>query len=180
MAYSDFTLADLEEQFGVKNLRKHLFTQIAPVLPSEKLLFDLAEGEAELVAGFHTEYGGFKMLMFFIGEYGHMMIASGLLATFYFGGYLIPGITPDEVYQFGLNLLGSEIAASIFNSVAHFLMYNVKFAIFLWIFIQVRWTLPRFRYDQLMDLGWKTMLPWALGNTIVTAIVIFCAAYFKF
>lgn len=147
---------------------------------SNRLPFDLAEGEAELVAGFHTEYGGFKMLMFFIGEYGHMMIASGLLATFYFGGYLIPGITPNEVYQFGLDQLGSELAANIFNTVVHFLMYNLKFAIFLWIFIHVRWTLPRFRYDQLMDLGWKTMLPWALGNTIITSVIIFCGAYFKF
>lgn len=147
---------------------------------SNRLPFDLAEGEAELVAGFHTEYGGFKMLMFFIGEYGHMMIASGLMTTFYFGGYLIPGIAPAEVYQLGLDWFGSETSASIFNSVVHFLSYNLKFAIFLWIFIHVRWTLPRFRYDQLMDLGWKTMLPWALGNTILTAVVIFASAYFIF
>ena len=145
---------------------------------SNRLPFDLAEGEAELVAGFHTEYGGFKMLMFFIGEYGHMMIASGLMTTFFFGGYLIPGLTPNEVYQAGLNLFGTETGAGIFNSVAHFLSYNIKFAIFLWIFIHVRWTLPRFRYDQLMDLGWKTMLPWALANTIITAAVIFAANYF--
>lgn len=147
---------------------------------SNRLPFDLAEGEAELVAGFHTEYGGFKMLMFFIGEYGHMMIASGLMTTFYFGGYLIPGIAPAEVYQAGLSWFGSETAASIFNSVVHFLSYNIKFAVFLWIFIHVRWTLPRFRYDQLMDLGWKTMLPWALGNTILTAVVLFASAYFIF
>ncbi len=145
---------------------------------SNRLPFDLAEGEAELVAGFHTEYGGFKMLMFFIGEYGHMMIASGLMTTFFFGGYLIPGLTPNDVYQMGLNWFGSETGANIFNSVAHFLSYNVKFAIFLWIFIHVRWTLPRFRYDQLMDLGWKTMLPWALANTIITAAIIFAANYF--
>lgn len=146
---------------------------------SNRLPFDLAEGESELVAGFHTEYGGFKMLMFFIGEYGHMMIASGLMATFYFGGYLIPGVTPAEVYQFGLNNFGSETAASIFNTVAHFLMYNVKLAIFLLILFKCAGHYPGFRYDQLMDLGWKTMLPWSLGNTIVTAVVIFCAAYFN-
>ncbi len=147
---------------------------------SNRLPFDLAEGEAELVAGFHTEYGGFKMLMFFIGEYGHMMIASGLMATFFFGGYSIWNFTPQEVYQWGLSIFGNDTAASIFNTVLHFLSYNVKFAIFLWIFIQVRWTLPRFRYDQLMELGWKTMLPWALGNTIVTATIIFVTSYFKF
>ncbi len=144
---------------------------------SNRLPFDLAEGEAELVAGFHTEYGGFKMLMFFIGEYGHMMIASGLMATFFFGGYGIPGLSIKEGYELGLNIFGTELGAGIFNTGIHFLCYLLKFAIFLWIFIQVRWTLPRFRYDQLMDLGWKTMLPWALGNTMVTAIVIIAAAY---
>ncbi len=147
---------------------------------SNRLPFDLAEGEAELVAGFHTEYGGFKMLMFFIGEYGHMMIASGLMATFFFGGYGIPYVSIQDVQNFGMNLFGSEIAANVFNTVVHFLCYNIKFGLFLWIFIWVRWTLPRFRYDQLMDLGWKTMLPWALVNTMVTAAVMFVTTYFMF
>lgn len=145
---------------------------------SNRLPFDLAEGEAELVAGFHTEYGGFKMLMFFIGEYGHMMIASGLMTTFFFGGYSIWNFTPQEVYQFIFGIVGSELIANILNTVVHFLSYNIKFAVFLWIFIHVRWTLPRFRYDQLMDLGWKTMLPWSLANAMITAFVIFAATYF--
>lgn len=143
---------------------------------SNRLPFDLAEGEAELVAGFHTEYGGFKMLMFFIGEYGHMMIASGLATTFFFGGYGIPGISVADMHQVIMGWGLSDIAAQGVNALIHFLSYNVKFAIFLWIFIHVRWTLPRFRYDQLMDLGWKTMLPWALANTIVTAGVIYAVA----
>ena len=145
---------------------------------SNRLPFDLAEGEAELVAGFHTEYGGFKMLMFFIGEYGHMMIASGLMTTFFFGGYSIWNFTPQEVQQFIFGIVGSELLANILNTVVHFLSYNLKFAVFLWIFIHVRWTLPRFRYDQLMDLGWKTMLPWSLANAMITATVIFAATYF--
>ncbi len=142
---------------------------------SNRLPFDLAEGEAELVAGFHTEYGGFKMLMFFIGEYGHMMIAAGLATTFFFGGYGIPGITVAELQATIVGWGFSEQGANYMNALLHFLMYNVKFGLFLWIFIHVRWTLPRFRYDQLMDLGWKTMLPWALANTIVTAVVIYVA-----
>lgn len=140
---------------------------------SNRLPFDLAEGEAEIVAGFHTEYGGFKMLMFFIGEYGHMMIAAGLATTFFFGGYGIPGITVEELHQTIMGWGYSEVGAQALNALFHFLSYNVKFAIFLWIFIHVRWTLPRFRYDQLMDLGWKTMLPWALANTVVTALAIY-------
>lgn len=146
---------------------------------SNRLPFDLAEGEAELVAGFHTEYGGFKMLMFFIGEYGHMMIASGLMVTFYFGGYSIWAATPGDVQQWFADTLSvSNQVANILSVIAHFLCYTIKFAVFLWIFIHVRWTLPRFRYDQLMDLGWKTMLPWALANTIITATVIFVTSYF--
>ena len=144
---------------------------------SNRLPFDLAEGEAELVAGFHVEYGGFKMLLFFIGEYGHMMVASGLMATFFFGGYglPIPGLTPDVVLEWAKTICETSGGASGLTALIFFLSFFVKFAIFLWIFIQVRWTLPRFRYDQLMDLGWKTMLPWALGNTILTAIVLFVA-----
>jgi NADH-quinone oxidoreductase subunit H len=140
---------------------------------SNRLPFDLAEGEAELVAGFHTEYGGFKMLLFFIGEYGHMMVASGLMATFFLGGYNIPWTTAEGVYQWVFGFVGSANAASALTALIHFAMFFAKLGVFLWIFIWVRWTLPRFRYDQLMDLGWKTMLPWALANTIVTAIVIF-------
>jgi NADH-quinone oxidoreductase subunit H len=141
---------------------------------SNRLPFDLAEGEAELVAGFHTEYGGFKFNMFFIGEYAHMMIASGLMATFYLGGYSLGWWTPDQVHAWFAGY--SPMVASILTALVHFIAFNIKFFIFLWIFIWVRWTLPRFRYDQLMDLGWKTMLPWALGNTVLTAFIIYMAA----
>jgi NADH-quinone oxidoreductase subunit H len=145
---------------------------------ANRLPFDLAEGEAELVAGFHVEYGGFKMLMFFIGEYGHMMIASALMVLFFFGGYdpRFPFFVSVEEVQAWANVkFLSTSMSSLVASLICFGAFFIKFAAFIWIFIQVRWTLPRFRYDQLMDLGWKTMLPWALGNTIVTAIVIFVA-----
>jgi NADH-quinone oxidoreductase subunit H len=135
---------------------------------SNRLPFDLPEAEGELVAGFHTEYGGFKMLMFYIGEYGHMMVASALLATFYFGGYGIPGLTPADV-QAWFSGFGPTVQSLLTALVFH-LSLLVKIAFFLWVFVWIRWTLPRFRYDQLMDLGWKTMLPWALANVVVTAI----------
>ena len=142
---------------------------------SNRLPFDLPEGEAELVAGFHVEYGGFKMLMFFIGEYGHMMVASGLMTAFFFGGWSNPFLSHDQVVAWTESLVGMGPLSSLLTSLIFFVSFFVKFAIFMWIFIQVRWTLPRFRYDQLMDLGWKTMLPWALANTILTAVVIFAA-----
>ena len=127
--------------------------------------FDLPEAEAELVAGYHTEYGGLKMLMFYMGEYGHMMVASALLVTFYFGGWDLP-------YPLDSGILRDLFPSSFLYSFFMFLIFMVKVLFFLWIFIWVRWTLPRFRYDQLMNLGWKTMLPWALFNTVVTAFVV--------
>ncbi|MNJ91091.1 NADH-quinone oxidoreductase subunit H [compost metagenome] len=143
---------------------------------SNRLPFDLAEGESELVAGFHTEYGGFKFNMFFIGEYGHMMIAAGLMALFFFGGFGIPYVSVAQVQEWAATVTSSPGWASALTAGVHFLSFFVKFAVFMWIFIWVRWTLPRFRYDQLMDLGWKTMLPWALANTIITALVIYIAS----
>lgn len=139
---------------------------------SNRLPFDLAEGEAELVAGFHTEYGGFKMLLFFIGEYGHMLVASGLMATLFFGGYEIPFVSPEAVYQTMLGVTGGATSASVLTGFIHFGVMLAKIAVFLWIFLHVRWSQPRFRFDQLMDLGWKTMLPWALVNTMATAAII--------
>lgn len=138
---------------------------------SNRLPFDLPEAEGELVAGFHTEYGGFALLMFYIGEYGHMMVGSALMVTFFFGGYSLPiwDITPDVVMKSLFSGMSANIASLLTSLVFH-VVFLVKLIIFLWIFIWVRWTLPRFRYDHLMDLGWKTMLPWALFNTVLTAI----------
>jgi NADH-quinone oxidoreductase subunit H len=143
---------------------------------SNRLPFDLAEGESELVAGFHTEYGGFKFNMFFIGEYGHMMISAGLMTLFFFGGFGIPYVSVAQVQEWAAHVTSTAGGASGLVAILHFMSFMIKFSVFLWIFIWVRWTLPRFRYDQLMDLGWKTMLPWALGNTVLTAFVIYIAS----
>jgi NADH-quinone oxidoreductase subunit H len=138
---------------------------------TNRLPFDLPEAEGELVAGYHTEYGGFKMNMFYIGEYGHMLVASALMSTFYFGGYtLYPWFTPEKVAAWFSAFTPTQ--ASLLTALVLHVVLMAKILFFLWVFIWVRWTLPRFRYDQLMDLGWKTMLPWALVNTIITAIVI--------
>lgn len=138
---------------------------------TNRLPFDLPEAEGELVAGFHTEYGGLKMLMFYIGEYGHMMVASALLVTMFFGGYNIPLVSSAEVVQFFAAQGFGVNAAQLVAMLSLHVVFLVKVLFFLWVFVWVRWTLPRFRYDQLMDLGWKTMLPWALANVIVTAAI---------
>ena len=140
---------------------------------TNRLPFDLPEAESELVAGYHTEYGGMKMLMFYIGEYGHMMVASALLIIFYFGGYNIPLVSPEELGELFSLVIANEWVVSLMVSLTLFAVMFIKILFFLWVFIWVRWTLPRFRYDQLMDLGWKVMLPWALGNTILTMILVF-------
>lgn len=143
---------------------------------ANRLPFDLPEAEGELVAGYHTEYAGFKFNMFFIGEYGHMLVASALMVIFYFGGYTIyPWLTPETVGQWFAGM--SPTGASLMTALVLHVVLLAKIVFFLWIFIWVRWTLPRFRYDQLMDLGWRTMLPWALFNTILTAIVILIMRY---
>lgn len=139
---------------------------------TNRLPFDLPEAEAELVAGYHTEYGGIKMNMFYIGEYGHMLVASALMSIFYFGGYNIPFVSPEQVSAWIASHGFSPTAISLLTALLLHVCLLIKILFFLWVFIWVRWTLPRLRYDQLMDLGWKSMLPWALANTVVTAVVL--------
>jgi NADH-quinone oxidoreductase subunit H len=126
--------------------------------------FDLAEAEGELVAGFHTEYNSAKFAAFFLGEYVSMFVLSCLASTVFFGGWQVPFVSYDAL----VTMLGSP------NFVAPIgiLMLLLKAAFFMWVYIWVRWTLPRFRYDQLMSLGWKFMLPIGLANVVVTAIVL--------
>lgn len=142
---------------------------------TNRLPFDLPEAEGELVVGYHTEYGGLKMLMFYIGEYGHMMVGSAIATTLFFGGYNIPFVTPEQVSAFWSAQGFMTTGASILTALTLHIVFFIKVLFFLWVFIWVRWTLPRFRYDQLMDLGWKTMLPWALANVLVTAGVMVAA-----
>ena len=137
----------------------------ALIAECNRIPFDLPEAEAELVAGYHTEYGGIKLILFYIGEYAHMMVSSALMVLFYFGGFNLYPLSEESL----LKLLGSEIGVSFIL----FLVFLLKFLVFLFIFMWIRWSLPRFRYDQLMDLGWKSLLPWALFNTVLTALFIY-------
>lgn len=125
-----------------------------------RLPFDMPEGEPEIVAGYHTEYGGIKFSMFMMSEYVAMMTASSLITTIYLGGYSIPWV--DSV------ALAARIG-SIPASLLHLAAFSAKTGFFLWLFIWVRWTLPRFRYDQVMTLGWKRLVPLGLANALVTA-----------
>jgi NADH-quinone oxidoreductase subunit H len=126
---------------------------IAVFAETNRLPFDLAEAEAELVAGFHTEYSAFKFGMFFMGEYANIIAASGLVVTLYFGGWSLPGIAFTGVW----------------GALASIAVFFVKTLAFIALFIWVRWTFPRFRYDQLMDLGWKVLLPLSFFHLIAVA-----------
>ncbi|GAA4303339.1 NADH-quinone oxidoreductase subunit NuoH [Compostibacter hankyongensis] len=121
--------------------------------------FDLAECESELVGGFHTEYSSMKLGFYLFSEYINMFISSAVMATLYFGGYSFPGMDSLHVSP---NLLG------ILGIVALF----IKIVLFLFFFMWVRWTIPRFRYDQLMNLGWKVLIPLALVNLLITGGIV--------
>jgi len=138
---------------------------------TNRLPFDLPEGESEIVAGYHLEYGAMKFALFMMAEYLNMTTASGLLATLYFGGWqLLPGMGwLLGVCQESLALTG--VAAEWARILFEVSSFSIKVGFFMWLFVWVRWTLPRFRYDQLMDLGWKVMLPLSLANIFITAIL---------
>ena len=136
---------------------------IAAFAETNRLPFDLPEAEAELVTGYHTEYSAMKFSMFFIAEYAAMITMSCLIATLFFGGWDIPFTQWDEG------------PPSIARFAATLLAFGAKATFFLLCYIWIRWTLPRFRFDQLMELGWKVMLPVALGYIVVIAFVVWGA-----
>ncbi|RYU89489.1 NADH-quinone oxidoreductase subunit NuoH [Mucilaginibacter terrigena] len=123
--------------------------------------FDLPECETELVGGYHTEYSSMKLGFYLFAEYINMFISSAVMATLYWGGYNYPGM--DWVTAHVGPVIGPLIGTAVFFA---------KIFAFIFFFMWVRWTIPRFRYDQLMDLGWKILIPLAIANIVVTGIVI--------
>ena len=133
---------------------------VASFAETNRSPFDLPEAEQELVGGYHTEYSSMKFALFYVAEYSNIVISSCIITTLYLGGYQFPyletfGLTPFWV------------------SIIQVLTFLVKASIALFTFIWVRWTLLRFRFDQLMHLGWYVMLPLSLANLIVTAFVVY-------
>ncbi len=207
---------------------------VAAFAETNRTPFDLAEGEAEIVAGYHTEYSSMKFALFFMAEYANMVVASIIIATLFLGGYQVPFVTTEMLranphytltaililtaitflifsyivykraktygkyfkeplgqkeyfilaYLFigisilalvlipvALNLEYSVLASQIIAALFQISMLFAKAMIFLWLYVHARWTLPRFRYDQLMNMGWKLMLPISLLNVILTGII---------
>ena len=138
--------------------RWNLFTQVvgavvfmvAVFAETNRVPFDLPEAEAELVAGYHTEYSSIRFAAFYMSEYIHMTVGAALMTVLFLGGWHLPGIELQYAGWFG--------------AVASIAIFAAKVAFLMWCFVWVRWTLPRFRYDQLMALGWKVMVPLATLN----------------
>ena len=134
---------------------------ISAFAETNRLPFDLPEAESELVAGYHTEYSSMKFSMFFIAEYANMLTTSGLMATLFFGGWDIPFTAWDNTGD-----------PSLLKTLLTLISFALKAGLFLFFYMWIRWTLPRFRYDQLMSLGWRFLLPVSLGYIVLIASVL--------
>lgn len=137
---------------------------VAAFAETNRLPFDLPEAEQELAGGYNVEYGSIKFAMFFLAEYANMVAASAMIVTLFLGGWTLPG--------FGLD----KPATTWLVGLVHLGIFLAKMFAVLLVFIWTRWMLPRFRYDQLMDLGWKRFVPLALANVVVTAIFLWLQA----
>jgi NADH-quinone oxidoreductase subunit H len=130
---------------------------VALFAETNRLPFDMPESETDLVAGYNTEYGAFKFGLFFVGEYAHIIIGSGVFTLLFLGGWGIPFVT----YPAGI--MGGVLSTLVFAS---------KVVVLVFFFMWIRWTLPRFRYDQVMAIGWQKLLPLAIANLVFYAVVI--------
>jgi len=134
---------------------------IAAFAETNRVPFDLPEAETELVAGFHTEYSALKFALFFMAEYVNMFTVSVMCTVLFLGGWYVPGLS--RIFEVG----------SIPYALISHLVFIGKICAFLFLYIWVRGTLPRFRFDQLMNFGWKFLLPVAIGNVILTVVIVY-------
>jgi len=144
---------------------------IASFAETNRLPFDMAEAESELVTGFHTEYSSMKFSMFFIAEYSNLLTSSALMATLFFGGWDIPFLTFDDMRIIAPGVVEGAQPA-VWKTLLTFLSFAIKTLFFVVMFMWVRWTVPRFRYDQIMHLGWKVLLPVALAYIVIMAAAV--------
>jgi NADH-quinone oxidoreductase subunit H len=136
---------------------------VAAFAETNRLPFDLPESEQELVGGYHTEYSSMKFALYFLSEYANMIASSAMMVTLFLGGWTLPGV--------------NQAANSLAAGFLHIGIFLAKMLSLMIVFIWVRWMLPRFRYDQLMDLGWKRFIPLALVNIVITAVWLWARSF---
>lgn len=138
---------------------------IAALAEANRMPFDLAESEQELVGGYHTEYSAMKLALFFLAEYAHMITSSGLMTALFFGGYLLPSWFP------GAAMVNGELTwtAMILRS----LVFGGKIALFICLYMAIRWTIPRFRFDQLMRMAWKGLVPISMAIVAMQGLFVY-------
>lgn len=182
LTYGTFNLSEIvkiqeENLFGILP-RWGIFLQPLPFLiytvtafaEANRIPFDLPEEESVLVAGYHTEYSSMKFAMFFMSEYAHMILASGLLVVLFLGGWNIPYLKGDKLISL-LSFAGDN-TARLFAGITGFFVFFIKVGLVLFLYIWVRWTFPRFRFDHLISICWKFLVPLSLFSLILTAGVI--------
>ena len=165
MMTSSLSLRDIAE--GQQGLHWNVFYQplafiiffTCALAETNRTPFDLAESESELIGGYHIEYSSMKLALFLFGEYVNVFISSALIVTLFFGGYNFPGMESLGLSQNWLGLLSVGV-------------FFAKTFFFIFVFIWIRWTIPRFRYDQLMRLGWQVFIPLAILNILITGALI--------
>ncbi len=142
---------------------------VAGIAESKRIPFDLPESESELVSGFFTEYSGAKHLLFMMSDFVEVVLVAALVTTLFFGGWQIPYLGREGFhFPWGTTIALPSLAVAVLQV----LSFSLKLVFFTWLQIVIRWTLPRFRYDQLMRLGWKGLLPASLANVVASAALV--------
>jgi|ETN01SMinimDraft_1059929.scaffolds.fasta_scaffold03328_3 NADH-quinone oxidoreductase subunit H len=158
------------------------------IAENKRAPFDVAEGEAEIIAGYFLEYSGLKFGMFYMAEFLEIVTISAIVTTLFFGAWNIPFLSsatllsaitnvvsfviPAQIFYESTLSLINETLATVILMLIHISVFWIKVFFFIWFQMTIRWTLPRFRYDQIMKLGWKILLPLSLANILITGVVI--------
>jgi NADH-quinone oxidoreductase subunit H len=133
--------------------------------------FDIPEGESEIIAGYHLEYSGMRFGLFYMSEFIEIVVIAGLVATLFLGGWAVPFLSTQTIIG-GISTIFNTGFATALCMIIHFTVFMLKVIVMIWLQMALRWTLPRFRYDQVMDLCWKVLLPLSIVNVFVTGAVL--------
>jgi NADH-quinone oxidoreductase subunit H len=147
------------------------------IAENKRAPFDCPEGESEIIAGYHLEYSGMRFGLFYMSEFIEIVVIAGLIAALFLGGWSIPYLTQETIIGAIAPLFGDYFATSI-CMILHVISFFAKVIVMIYIQMAARWSLPRFRYDQIMDLCWKILLPLSVANVLVTGAVMLAIGRF--